>query len=409
LLLAVPLMLATSGCALKDYLWEPPTRPVRDAMSIRTGVPTGNPSELSPELAAAHEKLKAGDVAAAEKAFHKVADNQKNPPTVAEEARYYEAECLFQQDQWPKACDTYHKMLMDFPSGTYRARACKRMFDIANFWCDDIRKEQVAKREAADKKWSVVLTPVVHFEKQKPFLDLEGRALQTLEQVHLNDIGGPLADKALFLAGGIKFYREDYKEADYYYSQLVEQHPNSELAPKAIELGIIAKHLSTGGSDYDGKKVAEARLLVDTAIRAYPELARDKSDFLNRQVASIDFQQAEKDFNIAEFYRRTKHPGAAYYYYEIVRRAYPNTRFAEQATQRMMEIRQDYDAGRLETSENDVFKLVQHKWDAWFNGQPDRSLINPPDPKQQRSGATNEVGPMLENVLQKPPNKDPRP
>jgi len=314
---------------------------------------------------------------------------------------------LFQQDQWPKSSDTFHKMLLDFPSGTYRARACKRMFDIANYWCDDIRKEQVAKREAADKKWSPVLTPVVHFEKKKPFLDLEGRALQTLEQVHLNDIGGPLADKALFLAGGIKFYREDYKEADYYYSQLVEQHPNSELAPKAIELGIIAKHLSTGGSDYDGKKVAEARLLVDTAVRAYPELAREKSAFLTRQVTSIDFQQAEKDFNIAEFYRRTKHPGAAYYYFEIGRRAYPNTRFAELATQRMMEIRQDYEAGRLEMAEHDVFKALQMKWDTLFKDKPDKSLMNPPSSAEQRSGATQVDPPVL--GLQPPVNKDPRP
>src|SRR5262245_27044054 len=96
--LAMPLMLMTSGCALKDYLWEPPVRPIHDAMSVRGVITTGNPSELSPELASAHEKFKAGEIGAAEKSFHKVAENQKNPPSVAEEARFYEAECLFQQD-----------------------------------------------------------------------------------------------------------------------------------------------------------------------------------------------------------------------------------------------------------------------------------------------------------------------
>ena len=57
----------------------------------------------------------------------------------------------------------------------------------------------------------------------------------------LNDITGPMADKALFLAGGVKFFREDYKEADHFFSQLVEQHPNSTMAPQAVELAIISK------------------------------------------------------------------------------------------------------------------------------------------------------------------------
>ena len=53
--------------------------------------------------------------------------------------------------------------------------------------------------------------------------------------------------------------------------------------------------MSTGGADYDGRKVAEARQLVATAMRAYPELASEKSGFLERQLAGINFQQAEKE------------------------------------------------------------------------------------------------------------------
>jgi outer membrane protein assembly factor BamD (BamD/ComL family) len=195
-------------------------------------------------------------------------------------------------------------------------------------------------REKREGKRYMVMPAMFHTEKKKPFLDEEGRALQALEQVHLNDVTGPLADKALFLAGGVKFYREDYREADHYFSMLVEQHKDSPLAPQAIELAIISKHMSTGGPDYDGRKVAEARLLVDSALRNYPELARDKSGFLERQLGSITYQQAQKDYMTAEFYRRTGHPGSAYFYYEIVRRRYPGTKFAELSTERMNEIRQ---------------------------------------------------------------------
>ena len=214
----------------------------------------------------------------------------------------------------------------------------------------------------------MVVPAVFHTEKKKPLLDEEGRALQALEQVHLNDVTGPLADKALFLAGGVKFYREDYSEADHYFSMLVEQHKDSPLAPQAIELAIISKHMSTGGPDYDGRKVAEARLLVDSALRNYPELARDKSGFLERQLGSISYQQAQKDYLTAEFYRRTGHPGSAYFYYEIVRRRYPGSKFADLATERMNEIRRQVEetGGKPAT----IFDQAKASVDRMFGKKP---------------------------------------
>src|SRR5438105_5394475 len=175
----------------------------------------------------------------------------------------------------------------------------------------------------------------VHFVKHKPFVDEEGRALQALEWVHLNDITGPLSDKALFLAGGVKFYREDYREADHYFTQPVEQHKDSPLAPQAIELAIISKHMSTGGPDYDGRKVAEARIMVQKALNNYKEFAQENNDFLMHQLVGITYQQAEKDYRMAEFWRRTGHPGSAYFYYEIVRRRYPGTRYDKLALEKM--------------------------------------------------------------------------
>src|SRR5262249_34218884 len=127
---------------------------------------------------------------------------------------------------------------------------------------------------------------------------------------------------------------------DHYFSQIPARHPESKLAPKAIELAIYCKHMSTGGADYDGRKVAEARKLVQTALESYPELAREKRDFLMGQLKSINLQQAEKDYKMAEFYRRTGHPGPAYWYYELVRRRYPGTKYADLAAGRMNELRQ---------------------------------------------------------------------
>jgi outer membrane protein assembly factor BamD (BamD/ComL family) len=296
-------------------------------------------SQGEKDLAGAHEVFRHGDYSKAEDIYRGIADNTKNTAQVGEEARFYEAECMRLQGRYPKACDTYHKVLIDFPSGVYRDQAMQHMFDIADGWLNDTREEMDEVREKRDGKRWVVWPHFVQFDKTKPFLDEEGRALEALQQVRYSDMTGPLADKALFLCGSVHFFNEDYKEADQDFTQLVEMHPTSPLVEKAIELGIIAKHLSTGGSDYDGRKVAEARQLVQTALNKYPELRAKKSDFLTRQLVGITYQQAEKDFKIAEFYRRTGHPGSAYFCYEIVRRRYPGTKFFDLATERMHELK----------------------------------------------------------------------
>ena len=358
------------GCETPSWFRKTDPDPIESIVFRDGQVVPADPAAMrsTPELAAAHDLYREERFAAAESAFHKIAENKKNPPMVAEEARYYEAECLYQQNAYPKACDTYHKVLIDFPAGANRDRAIRRMYDIANYWLDDTRTEMTEYREKVQGQRWMVVPAVFHMEKKKPFVDQEGRAMQALEHVHLNDMTGPLADKALFLAGGVKFYRQDYKEADHYFSQLVQYHPNSTLAPEAVRLAIISKHMSTGGPDYDGRKVAEARIMVDTALRAYPELAQKESGFLERQLGSITLQQAQKDFNTAEFYRRTNRPGSAYFYYEVVRRRYPGTKQAEVAAQRMDEVRAASE--REATRPRNVFEKAQDGWDRMWNKRP---------------------------------------
>ena len=333
---------------LNPVAWFAPadnTKAPADSLVLRGGDLVADQSaaadaKAGAALAAAQELYRKDDYDTARAAFAKIANDTKMPTAIAEEARFYEAECYRRMEKYPTASDTYHKMLLDHPTGSFREQAVQRMFDIGNYWLEDTRKEMAMYDEQkAGKRWFVI-TPLVHFEKSKPTIDQEGRAMEVLERVRYNDMQGPLADKSLFLAGTVKFWREDYREADYYFTQLAENHPNSELAPRAIELGIIAKHMGTGGSDYDGRKVAEARKLINTALQNYPTLAKDpeKEKFLTRQLINCNLQQAEKDFKIAEFYRRTNHPGSAYFYYEIVRRRYPGTKYADQATERMHEL-----------------------------------------------------------------------
>jgi len=290
------------------------------------------------ELAGARELFRRGDYAHAEAVFNRIADNTHNSVALAEEARYYEAECLRLQSRYPKAADVYSDLLNKFPQTSYREQAVQHLFDIANYWLDETREEMLEWREVQEGKRWLWYPHFFSVGSTKPFLDREGRALQKLEMVRVYDFNGPLADKALFLCGSVKFYNENYKEADSYFAELCEKFPNSTLAPQAVELAIISKHLSTGGSDYDARKVAEARKLVQTAFENYPELAGQKKTFLTEQLIGITMQQAEKDFKQAEFYRKTGHPGPAYFYHLLVQRTYPGTPYAQESAKIVQEL-----------------------------------------------------------------------
>lgn len=309
------------------------------------------PGTLAGDLASAKVLFERGEYGDAEKVFRWLASRAKKEKNadIYEEALFYEAECQFAQRRYPAARETYEKLVKEFPSSRFRGEAVQRQFAIAEYWLEDTRAEIRRKEENKDG-WSFSLPRLVNFEKEKPTFDVEGHAQKVCEAIYIEDPAGPLAPQALYRAGGISYFRERYDEADTYYSMLVDQYPKSPLAPAALELAIQSKVNQVRGPAYDGRKLIEARQLVDTALRSYPEL-ENKRDVLERTLIAINEQQAEKDFSVAEFYRRTHHPGAAYFYYEIVRRRYPGTTWAAKATERMHELRAKVEAEAAAASE----------------------------------------------------------
>ncbi len=353
-LLAAPALAACVGCVSPTLMPYGPTPkgsdvPV-DSFILRTDGKLVSessaatlPTEVNAALESARDLFRKEEYTRAESLFGQVADRDKNPPLAIQEAMYYRAECLRLTGHMPKACDTYSALLNKFPTSSYREQCCQRMYDIANYWLDDTWDEM--KRKKDGKEWLPSMS-WFHFGNTKPFFDREGRAVEAMEKVRLYDMTGPLADQALYRCGVVKMYREDWREADHYFSQVSLRHPDSELAPKAVQFAVFCKQMATGGSDYDGRKTAEARKLIQTALSAYPQIANDpkKREYLEKQRQSVDEQQADKELKMAEFYRRTSHPASAYFYYELVRRRYPNTQAAKTAGERWNSLRAELEA-----------------------------------------------------------------
>jgi outer membrane protein assembly factor BamD (BamD/ComL family) len=337
-------------------------RSFKERLSTATGRLTGSNFEdpmAETKMQNAEELFNSGEYKKAIEEFRALADNKGNSAILAERARFLQAECRYNLGQYPQACDTYHKVLNDFPAGVYHRDCCARMFAICDYWLDDFRYE-LEKRSGEQgvlrwhPKWPDWRDPT------KPKVDQEGRATESLQRITTHDPKGPLAEKALFWCGYVNFVRGNFTEADNFFSQLVDTYPDSALRPQAIALAILAKNNATGGAVYDGRKCAEALRLIQIAEATIPEMANDPemAAKLARAKFAIRSQQAEKDFLMADYYERTGHPGSAVFYYELVRRRYAGTRYSDLATERQARLITLMREGRPEPG-NDPFAIAK--------------------------------------------------
>ncbi len=345
---ALPWLLTLlSGCASDSWKlpWkkaDPEIEGPKDALVLRGGKLEKDrtlDAAGQQDLEAARRLFQEKDYAKAEKLFHKLQKDKKIPDRIQEESLFSEAECQRLQKNYRDAAPTYKSLLERFRNSQYTEKVNQHLFDIAEYWLVDTRAQMNAYYEQLEgKRWIVLPTSYIHWERDKPVLDEQGHAVQLLDAIRLNDINGPLGMKSLFYLATIKFYNKEYREADFYFAQLYQQYPNCEYAAKAIKQSVICKQLCTGGTMYDTRPLEEVKKVLYTSQNAYPELARDEA-WIQKQLIGVNLQQADRDFRIAEFYKRTGHPGAAHFYYELVKRRYPNTSYASRATERLAEIR----------------------------------------------------------------------
>lgn len=348
--LALPaLLLLLAGCAADSWKITPPWKrgtdePAgpADGLVLRgSGLERDRTLDTASqrELQAAQRLFDNKDYAGAEAIFHKLSSNKKTPDSILEKALFYEAEAQRLQKHYRAAEYTYQQHIERYRHSEFRDRVNRGLFEIADYWLVDTRRRMSEyEDQIKGKRWFVTPASFVHVTADQPFLDTEGRALKVLNTIQLNDVNGPLGEKALFYQATVHFFNKDYREADFYFQRLYTQYPNSDWAAKAMKQSVICKQLCTGGTVYDCRPIEESRKLLHTAQTAYPELAKQEK-WVREQLVSINLQQADRDFKIAEFYRRTGHPGSAYFYYELVKRRYPNTSYSERATKRIGQIK----------------------------------------------------------------------
>lgn len=341
----------------------PTERRLRNLDWLRGRQETDDSDSLKPlagteEYVAATEIYKDEKFAEAQKAFKKVARKYKKSE-IREDALFMQAESAYQQDHLAKAHDLYAMLLKEYPSTRHLDTVSERLFKIGRVWLDfpevaklgevqqvnfeDPKRKLPAEEPAKDDGRPVFIPNFT--DKTEPLFDTAGNGVAALQAIWMNDPTGPLADDAMMLVASHHARKGNFVESDRYFQLLRETFPNSPHLQEAFLLGSHVKLMSYQGAEYEGKTLREAKMLKESTLRLYPDIA-DK-DRLKRELAQIDEADAARDWEQVELWLRKGNKRAATACAHHLIDRFPNSSHAQKAREKLEELGPEYASGAV--------------------------------------------------------------
>lgn len=337
-----------------DGIRGPLQRQLERSASLR-GTYDGSlaPLEGQQEFDQAKALFDSGDYEAAQKQFKRVAKRYKDTP-IEEEGLFYVAECEFARGRYAKAQDAYDTLLKKYPTPRQLDLMTRRLFDIARTWLEypefvetsEIQQVNLENPKATpppeapiERSWDpsrmIPIFPNM-WDKSRPAFDTDGRALQALRTIWLNDPTGPIADDALMLAASHNLRKGSYLEADRLFEILRRDYPKSPHLENAFILGSHVKLMAYQGPNYDGNSLTQAAQLKESTLRLYPK-TEDRERILN-QIRQIEEAKAEQEWANVIFWQKKNNPVSVATCCREVIRLYPNSSYASQARDLLAEM-----------------------------------------------------------------------
>lgn len=289
--------------------------------------------ERNPEFIAAQDLFRAEKYDEAARAYKRLAKTYKNKP-LEEDALFRYAESLYEAKRYPKAQDKYLELMTKFPTTRYLPQAIQRTYDIAYEWLEDSQ----LRAQGKPGKYNAFTQYVNFFDRTRPMLDTNGRAIEAIEAIQNHDPFGPLTDDAAMMAGAYKFTGGSYLQAAGYYEQIVNDQPKSEHAPRAYFLGSQAYLRSYRGPDYDGMDLDAAARLTKAALARSAELPEEQRQRLEQDMRIIHIERAKRDYRTGEHYLQLRKPMAARMYFQRVIENFSDTDWARRAEEEIAKI-----------------------------------------------------------------------
>lgn len=287
---------------------------------------------LGPDRALAYRSYEEGDQLFKQGKYNEAAKKYKTAAfrwpdsSLEEDALFMQAECYFFTDKYPSASDTYANLLKKFENSRHLDKVSARQFAIARYW---------QQHHQQDPHWPV--TPNLT-DRTRPWFDSRGNSIAVYESIRLYDPLGPLADDSIMATANSYFLNDQFDDADYYYDLVRRDYPKSEHQATAHVLGLRSKVQKYQGAHYDATPIDEAEKLIDQTLVQFPDQIPEERERLLQARQAVLAQQAQRDWEMAEYYKRRKQHRAAAFYYNQVIKEHTDTRFAEMARERLVEI-----------------------------------------------------------------------
>lgn len=327
-------------------------------------------SEDFSEYNSARQLFDQGDYAGAESSFKKIAEDHAldesgvlrkrkwsdllktrkqlkahySDSPLREDSLFMVAESQFRQEELPGAETNYLILLKEFPNTRHMGTATQRLFDIAMTWMNfkatqasDVElaafsddgpssKPQLINNKEYKRPSFLNLS-----DKKRPTTDTEGRALEALKAIWLNDPTGKLADDALMFTASHYLRTGRYDEAAETYQLLRNEFPQSPHVKDAYVLGAYVSQASYQGASYDGKNLTESRQLQLTALTIFPDLPPEEKKRLQESLQKIDDATVAREFNRAIFWLKKGRFNAVEMTCWHIIHTYPSSKYAGKA------------------------------------------------------------------------------
>ena len=154
-------------------------------------------------------------------------------------------------------------------------------------------------------------------------------ALSFFDMIKLQFPGSGIADKAQYYTAEINFARKEYILASFNYSRVRNLYPGSDFAKISLYKAGLSQYLLSPSFQKDQEYTLKAIRTLQEYQNYYPN--REDSLFKKTDTMIMECRNklGEKDYQIAELYKKLESPRSALIYYESVLKNYDDTKFYE--------------------------------------------------------------------------------
>ncbi len=289
------LAVCTIGCSVLPKGYQ-----VTQPISLDKINPPANTPQLPAKLAEAKQLLKDQSP---KKALNITDDwiDQNEKSDFMDYALYFKGQSLFDSQLYYQSFEAYEELLNKHGASSLYSASLQMQTEIARLFIAG------AKRVI----W-----------KTFP-IGAQAEGIEILERVTERWPGSQLAGDALMTLADHYYNTQKYLEAQHSYQMLLDNYPQSSHYKMAMFQNAQATHGQYLGPNYDTLCLDEAIIRHNKFQHNFPQKAKELNvdDILN----NIEQQKIEKDFQIAEFYRKTGKTDAAIQYWTLICKEYPNS------------------------------------------------------------------------------------